>query len=280
MLERVNEKVKRMPQPQFVELPKKLEIAFTDKPRVPIALTINWQWVLGAISEALVTNNFREIIKLLCSDLEIVQLLTNAIDDIYDLTRKPIDRISLTNSLNQLEVVKSLLAEFKYHQNHQNLDLVVDELDSLLVQLLSLGVSGLGAYMIMASLQLALLQAQTEFDSKQRRAVKAKLIEYIESAKTTTPQLYRLSVGRIDKTCHCLKWKTQTQTAAIITEYECRYFDGRDTHIFRNLTPAAIAACNQHRLQMFYTVTAQVNSIAVIPIRTAIKKWRQLAANL
>lgn len=279
MLEGINEKADRMPQPKFIQVAQKSEIAFTDNQK-PTTLTLNWQWVLGKISRALINNASIEVIKLLTYDLEFTQIIKNAIDDIQDLTRQTVNQINLSSTITKLEVVKRLLAESERYQNNtETRDPVVNELSYLVVQLQGLGVIGLGAFMIAASLQLALLQEQAKSDSKQWRNIKTKVMDWIAHCSATTPQLFRLSVGRIDKSCHCLEWQTHTETA-VITEYECRYFDGRDTHIFRNTTPAAIATCNLHRLQMFYTVTARVNYTAVIPIRTAIKQWRRLAASL
>ena len=133
--------------------------------------------------------------------------------------------------------------------------------------------------MLVSGLQLALLQEQAKLDIKQWSRVKAKAINYSEYAAGLTPKLFQLTVGRIDKKCNCKKWKSKTEKE-IITEYECRYYDGKDLHIFREYSPNVIRACNKHRLQMFHNVTNKVNCIAVRPIREASDKWQELAVSI
>ncbi len=44
MSEKLDEKVDKMPQPEFIEVSSNSRIAFTVNESLPIALTINWQW--------------------------------------------------------------------------------------------------------------------------------------------------------------------------------------------------------------------------------------------
>jgi hypothetical protein len=95
-----------------------------------------------------------------------------------------------------------------------------------------------------------------------------------------TPKLVELSVGRIDKECRCTKWESGSEGEERITEYECCYYDGKDLHIFRQISRDAEFECNKHRLQMFHSVTDRVNQTAVQPVRAASKKWQELAASI
>lgn len=75
-------------------------------------------------------------------------------------------------------------------------------------------------------------------------------------------------------------WSPASKFEQSSTQYECRYFDGKDVHLFRASSLDAGFECNKHRLLMFRTVVDRVNQTAARPVRLAIKKWRLLAASI
>lgn len=282
MSDNLDEKVERMPQPKFIEASSNSRIAFTFNQSLPIALTISWQWVLAKIGKALITGSAREVIKLLFSDLDYVQLNNNAIEDIRSIVRQPVDENVLRETQTKIDSFKDLLNEYMHHpQNNQpRLDYVINESSFLIEKLKSLEVVGVGAFMIASGLRLALLQEKAKTDLTEWISVKDRAIEYSDYAALVTPKLFELSVGRIDKECQCIKWESESERKERITEYECRSFDGKDIHIFRETSPNAVNECNKHRLQIFYSVADRVTQTAAQPVRAAISQWQELAASI
>lgn len=282
MSENLDEKVYQMPPTKFIEVTNNSRIAFTFNERMPIALTINWQWVLAKIGEALIAGSASEVIKLLCSDVDYVQLNNNAVEDIRSIVRQPIDENVLRETQAKIDLFKELMSEYLHNpQNNQpRLDYVINESSFVVKKLKSLEFVGVGAFMIASGFRLALLQEKAKSDPTQRSNVKDRAIEYSDYAASVTPKLFELSVGQIDKECRCTRWQSRPEREERITEYECRYFDGKNIHIFRELSPNAVNECNKHRLQMFQDVVDNVNQTAAKPVRSAIDKWRELAASI
>ena len=61
------------------------------------------------------------------------------------------------------------------------------------------------------------------------------------------------------------------------TQYECRYCDGIDIHLFRATSAEVETECSKHRLQRFQTMTDIVNHTAAQPVRTALRQWRNIS---
>lgn len=129
----------------------------------------------------------------------------------------------------------------------------------------------------LAGFRLALLLEQAQLDRTVWNQITSTAIEDSDYAFSVTPKLFRLSVGQIDKSCQCRRWSLASELEQSITQYECRYFDGRDIHVFRASSLDAGFECNKHRLLMFQTVADRVNQTAAKPVRAAMKKWRSLA---
>jgi hypothetical protein len=276
MSEKLDEKVDKMPQPEFIEVSSNSRIAFTVNESLPIALTINWQWVLAKITEALIARDSLEAIKLLFLDGDYIKINNNAVEDIRRAVGQAVDENVLRETQAKINLFKELMSEYLHHPetNQPKLDYVVNE-SSLVVQLLkSLEIVGVGAFMIASGFRLALLQEKAKSDRKEWSNVKDRAIEYSQHAENVTPKLFELSVGRIDKECRCKKWKSGFEFS-----YECSYFDGKDLHIFRETNQNAANECNKHRLQMFYNVTNSVNQTIAQPVREASKKWLELAVS-
>ncbi len=282
MLDKLDEKVYRMPQPEFIELANNSRMALTATERMPIALTITWQWVIAKIGEALIARDASEIIKLVFSDLDYAQLNNNAVNDVCSVIGQPVNENTLREIQVKIDSLKELMREYLlYPQNNQNqLDYVINESTFVINELKKLEVVGIGAFIIASGLRLALLQEQAKLDIRKWSIIKDRAIEYSNYAAMVTPKLFKLSIGRIDKECRCTKWESRTEGQEKITEYECRYFDGKDLHIFRELSPNVVIECNKHRLQMFHAVADKVNQIAAKPVRRARKKWLELAASI
>lgn len=281
MLDKLDEQVYKMPQPEFIELANS-RMALTVNERMPIALTITWQWVLAKMGEALIARDASEIIKLLFLDLDYAQLNNNAVNDVCSIIRQPVDENTLREIQVKIDSLKELLREYLlYPQNNQNqLDYVINESTFVIKKLKILEVGGIGAFMLASGWRLALLQEKAKSDITQWSTIKDRAIEYSKYVAIVSPKLFRMSIGRIDKECRCTKWESSTEGQEKITQYECSYFDGKDLHVFRELSPNVVIECNKHRLQMFQAVADNVNQIAAQPVRAASKKWLELAASI
>jgi hypothetical protein len=282
MLENIEEKVRKMPLPKVIQVSNTSQLALTLNENYRLALTLSWQQVLAKISEALIAGNTVQVLKLLFSELDYIQLNHNAVNDICNLVRQPVDQNALIEIEAKLNLLKNLINEYLKHPqtNVPLLNYLSNEFSFVVQQLKNLGVVGVGAFMLTSGLRLALLQAQAASDHTVWSRIRDRAIEDSDYAFNVTPQLFRLTVGQIDKACQCSRWKSAPQQEQSITQYECRYFDGKDIHIFRAINPDAGFKCNKHRLLMFQTVVDQVNQTAATPVRTALKKWRKLAAQI
>ncbi len=279
MIDNLDQQVEKMPWPEIIDGSPNSETAFNFKDR-QIALTISWSWVLEKISEALIARDSKSVIKLLFSDVNYVQINRNAVEDIRSIVRQPTNENVLKRIQGKIESLKNLMSEYLEHtQNNQlQLEYMIDESNFVVEQLKTLAVVGVGAFTIASGFHLALLQEKAKLDPAKWNNVKDRAIEYSDYVAKETPQLYRLSIGLIDKFCHCTKSKSDQ--AESIIEYKCRYFDGKDIHLFRNVSQNAVNECNKHRLKMFYDLTDRVNRNAVTPVRSAREKWLELVASI
>ncbi len=248
MLENIDQEVKQMPHPEILEIAR----------------------------------DASSVIKLLFADVDYVRITNNAVEDICSLVRQPVDENALREAAAHIDSVKELMSEYLHQPplKPDRLIYVIKKSSLILEQLKSLEVVGIGAFMVASGFHLALLQEQAELELTEWSSVKDRAIEYSDYAVRVTPKLIKLSVGRIDKACQCTRCESSPERAERITEYECRYFDGKDLNIFRDLSSDAVTACNKHRLQMFYNVTDSINRTAAQPVRSACKNWLELAASI
>lgn len=235
-------------------------------------LTINWQFVLAKLSEALISKQ-QNLIYTLFVEIDYLQLNRNAISDSCSIINQP---CNLT-ILGEIEAQIGLIKEYITASKNNNLqERIIHEYGILLNQLKKLETAGIAAFMLAASVKLLLLQEKAS-DRQEWINTKNQVIEYINYAKSINPQLFRLSVGQIDKTCKCRKYKSEHEE---ITKYECRYFDGRNIHIFREFNNHIGYECNKHRLKMFQSVVERVNQTLSNPLRSALKKWQEFANHI
>lgn len=276
------EKVKKMPLPKVIQVSSNSQLALTLNESSPLALTLSWQQILAKVSEALIARNADHVLKLLFLELDCIQLNRNAVNDICNLVRQPVDPYALRQIEAQLNFLKKLVIEYLKHPqtNVSLLNYLSNEFSFIFQQLKNLGVVGVGAFMLTSGIRLALLQVQAASDHTVWSRIKDRAIEDSDYGFNVTPQLFRLTVGQIDKACQCIQWSDADEFEQNITQYECRYFDGKDVHLFRASNLDAGFECNKHRLLMFHTVADRVNQTAAKPIRAAIKKWRLLAASI
>lgn len=281
MLEKLEEKVKKMPLPEVIKVPSSRAL-LTLNESLPLALTISWQWTLAEISKALIAKNALKVLKLLFSELDYVQLNRNAVEDIRSVVREPVDENVLRETAAKIDSLKQLMSA--YLDNPQldwlQLNYLIDESSFVVQQLKSLDIVGVGAFMLASGFRLALLLEQAALDRTVWSQIKSTAIEDSDYAFSITPKLFRLSVGQIDKACQCTKWESAPELGESIAQYECRYFDGKNIQIFAGSRSDALFECNKHRLLMFQTVASSVNQDAAKPVRAAVKKWLELAASI
>lgn len=270
MPESLDKLVEKMPPPEFIDILLDSRIAFSFPERMPI-LTMSWQWVLAEISESLIAGKSREVIKLLFTELDYTQINKNAVDDVYNIVRQPFSENAITEVKAKIDAFKDLMRQYlNYPQDNKlKLDYIINESSVVLEKLKSLEVVGVGAFMIASGFRLALLQEKAKLDPKWNK-FKDEAIEYSDYALKISPKIIKLSLGRINKKCNCTRCGSEF--------YECRYFDGKDIHVFREKSLNVGTECNRHRLEMFYSVADNVNQTAVQPVRNASKKWRELSA--
>ena len=279
--EQLEEKAGKMPLPEFEEASTRASKSFLFNELESKNLTLNWQLVLAKLSEALIKKNSIQIIELLFLELDYAEIHRNAIQDTCAILRGSFSAIpfyasNLIEIERKVELIKELITKF-IGDPPNNRDRIIDELGNIINELNILEVYGLGAFMLAATLQLLLMQEKA-IDTTDLARLKSQAVEYINYAKSVNPKLFRLSLGQIDKTCKCIKYKSHEGENQ--SEYECRYCDGRDIHIFREYSDRVGYECNKHRLKMFHTVVERVNQTVSQPVRSTIKKWQEFAAAL
>lgn len=271
--EQLEDKVYKMPFPDFVEVAESNKNFLVNELKIQ-SLTLSWQFVLAKLSQALINRNYNLIDILLVQDY--LQLNRNAIIDTCNIINQPCS----VSIFREIEAEITLIKEHINGCQNSNLqiDYLINKNDNLIDKLKNLDVVGISSFMLAASIQLLLLKEKAKSDNTEWINVKNQAVEYINYAKSVNPKLYRLSVGQIDKTCKCIKYKSNNDEK--IVKYECRYFDGRNIHVFRELSNKVGYECNKHRLQMFQTVVEKVNSTVVKPLRSTIKKWQELVVQI
>lgn len=150
MLEKLEEKVEKMSLPEVIKVSTNSRLALALNESSPQALTITWQWVLAKISEALIAKNAVEVLKLLFSELDYVQLNRNAIEDIRSLLRQPVDENVIREIAAKLDSLKELMSEYLHNPqtNVPRLNYLLDESNFVVQQLKSLNIVGIGAFML------------------------------------------------------------------------------------------------------------------------------------
>lgn len=259
--EQLEQKVYRMPFPDFVVASSTTFLAELKLRN----LTISWQFVLALLSEALISRQPENLIYILFIESDYLQLNRNAINDTCNIINQPCNLTELGEIEAEISLIKESVRKYGIH------DRLINQYGILLNSLKKLETAGLGAFTLAASVQLLLLQSKAS-DNKERVNIKNQIIEYINYAKSINPQLFRLTVGQIDKTCQCIKY-IQPE----IIEYECRYCDGRNIYVFRDFSSKVGYECNKHRLKMFQSVVEKVNQTVSNPVRSALKKWQEFA---
>ena len=280
--EQIEEKAGRMRLPDFEEVSETDSYFLFDELESK-KLTLSWQLVLAKLSEALINKNFGQVTELLFLELNYTEIHRNAMQDTCVILRDSFSTIAFYAS-NQIEIerkiekIKELIIAYikSRESNSYYAERAINELANIIAELNILEVYGLGAFMIAATLQLLLMQ-QRSTNSAELLQLKSQAVEYINYAKSVNPRLFRLSVGQIDKVCSCIKFNSWPENQS---EYECRYCDGRDIHIFRDKSDRVGYECNKHRLKMFHTVVEKVNQTVSQPVRSAIKKWQEFVVSL
>ena len=282
VLEKLEKKVKKMPLPQVIQASSNSQLGLTLNENSPLALTLSWQQVLAEISEALIAENAVKVFQLLFCDLDYRQLNHNAVNDLCHLVRQPVDRNAIGEIEAKLNSLKKIINQYLESPqiNTQLLNHLIYESSFVVQKLKSLDIVGVGALMLASGFRLALLLQLAALDYNAWNQIKLAAIADSDYAFSVTPKLFRLSVGQIDKSCQCRMWQSAPEFEKNSTQYECRYFDGKDVHLFRASSLDAGFECNKHRLLMFHTVADRVNQTAAKPVRAAVKKWQQLAASI
>ncbi len=200
MLENLEKKVNKMPLSEVIKVPSSRSV-LTLNESLPLALTISWQWTLAKISEALIAKNALEVIKVLFSELDYVQLNRNPVEDIRSIVREPVDENVLRETATKIDLLKQLMSAYMYNPqlNWLQLNYLIDESSFVIQQLKSLDIVGVGAFMLASGFRLALLLEQAALDRTVWNQIKSTAIEDSDYAFSVTPKLFRLSVGQIDK---------------------------------------------------------------------------------
>lgn len=272
----IEQKVYRMPFPSFVEVSEKSKVAFLFEHTTQGNLTVDWQLLLTKVVSLSIGRRAqfnKEIFYIMFLQFDYAQINRNAINDVFTITQHLFGSSNLIEIEAKIDSLEKLITEYLSCEiEREIIDCLINEFGVLINQLKELEVIGIGAFMLAASLQLALLQEKANTDFTQWNYVKQLTLEYTKYVKRINPKLYRLTIGRIDKSCKCTKCELEGEET---TEYECRYFDGKNIHIFRERSDKVGYECNRHRLKMFHTVVERVNQISK-PVRSTIKKWQEL----
>ncbi|MGL5925603.1 hypothetical protein, partial [Chroococcidiopsis sp.] len=235
MLENFEAKVKKMPLPEVIQVSASQPALILNESS-PLTLTLSWQQVLAKISDALIAGNAVEVLKLLFCHLDYIQLNHNAVNDLCHLVRQPVAPNAIREIDAQLDSLKKLMDKYLKHPQTNTLLLnhLIYESSCVIQQLKSLDIVGVGALMLASGFRLALLLQLPASDCNAWRRIKLAAVEDGDYAFSVTPKLFRLTVGQIDKSCQCIKWSSASKFEESSTQYECRYFDGKDVHLFRS----------------------------------------------
>ena len=247
----------------------------------PNVLAITWQSVLEKTTAALLEQSNLEQLQFIFQELDDRQIIKNSIHDIGAIVSQPVDLDAIAIIETQIEQLKKLLNNYFLQSRLPvvtscEISLQRDlacALENLVDRTQSLGLIGLGAFTLAVNLHLLLLQEKVKHAPQEKHNVNRVLHDYIAYVKSTIPLIFKLSVGRIDKACTCVKYYLNFDETP---EYECRYSDGKDIYVFRDRSERVGYECNKHRLKMFHSTVDRVLQIAVQPLRSTIKAWEKL----
>jgi hypothetical protein len=283
--------VSKMPPPDFANVtPSDRSTYFgehsSSEPHSTDVFAITWQSVLEKTTDALVEEqkDLKQL-QFIFQELDYQKLTNNTINDISTIVRQPADLEAIATLEAQTELLKELLDNyfiqaFSSIANCCEISLQSDlneALKDLVQQAQSLGLLGLGAFTLAANLHLLLLHEKVKSFPQERQNLNRILNHYIAYVKNTIRLIFRLSVGKIDKACTCIKYYSNFDENP---EYECLYSDGKDIYIFRDRSERAGYECNKHRLRMFHSTVDRVMQFIVQPLRSTIKVWEKLVVQM
>jgi hypothetical protein len=279
--------VSKMPLPDFVSVTKNSQLTRFDECDANNSITVTWQSVLAKTNAILAEPSSLNWLSVLFQELDYQQITKNAINDICTIVRQPADLTAIATIETQIEQLKELFHKY-FHQLHSSpIEIfhgtsfqaeIISALNTLITQTESLGLLGLGAFVLAANLHLLLLQEKAKSEPQEWQNIKGNLDRYIAYVKITLPQIFRLSVGKIDKACSCIKYSPNNPNSdfdELVTKYECRYSDGKDVYIFRDRNQRVGYECNKHRLKMFHDTVDRLMQTVVQPVRSTIKTWEK-----
>jgi len=287
--EHLEVEVSKMPLPDFANVTSSdRSTDFSDRSSSELSSTkvvaITWQSVLEKTTAALVEQRDLKQLPFIFQEFDYQQITKNSLNDISTIVSQLVDLDAIAKIETQLEQLKELFSNYCRYALSSVVTCceislqgdLIHTLEALINQTKSLGLLGLGAFVLIANLHIWLLQEKAKSEPKEWQNLNRTLKSYIAYAKNTIPLLFKLSVGKIDKTCTCRKYLSIFDGDT--PEYECRYFDGKDVYIFRDRSKRVGYECNKHRLKMFHSTVDRVMQVVVQPLRSTIKTWEKLVA--
>jgi len=284
--EHLEAELNRMLLPDFASITQNSQLTCFDECDVNNGITVTWQYVLAKTTAILTEQSSWNWLPVLFHELDYQQIPKNAINDICAIVRQPADLTAIARIETQIEHLQNLCCRY-FDRNPSSVELSLQEdiihaLSTLVSNTKSLGISGLGAFVLAANLHILLLQEKAKSAAQEWQNIRDILNNYITHAKSTLPQIFRLSVGKIDKVCRCIKYSSNNSNSNddSVAEYECRYFDGKDIYIFRDRSQRVGYECNKHRLKMFHDTVDGLMQAVVQPVRSTIKIWEKLVIQI
>lgn len=281
--EHLEAELSKMPLPNFVSVTQNSQLTCFDERDANNSITVTWQSVQAKTNAILAEQSSWNWLTVLFQELDYQQITKNAINDICTIVRQPADLTAIATIETQIERIKELFHKYFYQLHSPHIETfhetslqaeIIYALTTLTSETEILGLLGLGAFVLAANLHLLLLQERAKSEPQEWRNIRNNLNNYIAHAKSTLPQIFRLSVRKIDKACTCIKYCSSSDSDAL--EYECRYFDGQDIYIFRDRSQRVGYECNKHRLKMFHETVDRLMQTVVQPVRSTIKTWEKL----
>ena len=279
--EHLEAEASRMPTPDFASVTQNSQLPdFGDRDNRN-SIIVTWQSILAKNTALLTEQSSLEQLRVVVRELDYQQITKNAINDVCTIVRQPAELRVMVAIEAQIARLQELLRQY-FARPSSRLDTslqadIIYATSTLVSYTKSLNISGLGAFVLTANLHLLLLQEKAKSELEEWKNLSDILNDYITHAKTTTPQLFRLSVGKIDKTCKCIKYTSQQSLEDDVTECECRYSDGENIYLFRDCSIRVGYECNKHRLKMFYSTVDVVLQTVAQPVRSTVKIWEKLA---
>lgn len=232
----LEEKVYKMPFPSFVEVSDKTKAAFLFAQITPNNLTVSWQLILVEIINGLINQDYKKAFQLLFLELDYIQINRNAINDVCAVTQQSLNPNIAIKIEAKINSIKKWVSNYLHcpQDERANLNQLINEFSGLVNLLKDIEVVGIGAFVLAATLQLTIQQEKAKISSSEWSQVKNLAVEYIHYAKTVNPRLFRLSVGRIDKSCQCTKYtlkvkKSQNMSAVTLMAKTFMFFENTAT---------------------------------------------------